>query len=220
MTTKDKILMVSLKFFLTQGYENTTLTMIADEVNIKKPSIYYHFKSKEGLLFNSIYFIINNLEEHITHSITKSASPKDQLQSFFECLLDFNSTLSVMIGNEFNNPINFITIFQLYANRFSEISETIDEYYKKISMILKEIIEQGQNEGLINDTLDKDMAIIDIISRIEGLIAISTIYKSVDINSIRIKLYESLWTSLSTKDMPKKHKKLFNYKNIGLGRKW
>ncbi|MFZ5969862.1 MAG: TetR/AcrR family transcriptional regulator [Bacillota bacterium] len=220
MTTKDRILMTSLKFFLTQGYDNTTLSMIADEVNIKKPSIYYHFKSKEDLLFQCIYLIINNLEGQIASSVAKSVHPKDKLESFFECVLDFNSKLSVMMGHDFNTPVNLISFFQLSANRFSELSERIDAYYKKISSILKEIIVEGQKKGLIKDTIDKHIAVIDIISRIEGLIAISFIYKSVDINSIRSQLYESLWTSLSNeRNLPAK-KKLIDYSNIGLGRKW
>ncbi|QZY55668.1 TetR/AcrR family transcriptional regulator [Crassaminicella profunda] len=220
MTTKNKILMASLKFFLVQGYENTTLSMIADAVDIKKPSIYYHFKSKEGLLFNSIYFILDNLEEQITHSITLSDTPKDQLSSFFECILDFNSKLSLMIGNDFNEPINFITIFQLYSNRFSELSERINQYYAKISNILKDIIHKGQKENLIRDSLNEEMAVIDIISRIEGLIALSSIYKSIDLNSIRSQLYENLWASLSVESDRPKNRKFFNYSPISLGRKW
>ncbi|QXM05229.1 TetR/AcrR family transcriptional regulator [Crassaminicella indica] len=220
MTTKNKILMASLKFFLVRGYENTTLSMIADAVNIKKPSIYYHFKSKEDLLFNSIYFILDNLEKQITHSITKSDNPKQQLESFFECILDFNSKLSLMIGNDFNAPINFITIFQLYSNRFCELSKRINEYYENISSILKDIIDQGQKKKLIKNTLDKEMTVIDIISRIEGLIALSTIYKSIDLNSIRNQLYENLWASISLENNSPKTKKFFNYGHINLGRKW
>ncbi|TCO75215.1 TetR/AcrR family transcriptional regulator [Marinisporobacter balticus] len=220
MNTKDRVLMASLKFFLIQGYENTTLSMIADEVNIKKPSIYYHFKSKEDLLFNSIYFIINNLEEKINHSVTKFVSPKDQLQSFFECALDFNTNLSIMIGNDFNHPINFITIFQLYSNRFNALSEKIDTYYKNISTILEEIIDTGQKNGLIKGSIDKNIAVLDIISRVEGLIAISTLYKSVDMKNKRNQLYENLWLSLSSEKPQSKTKKFFEYKNIGLGRKW
>ncbi|MCT4621818.1 MAG: TetR/AcrR family transcriptional regulator [Marinisporobacter sp.] len=221
MTTKDRILIASLKFFLIEGYENTTLSMIADAVDIKKPSIYYHFKSKEGLLFHSIYFILDTLEEQITHSVTNSNTPKEQLESFFECILDFNSKLSLIIGNDFNEPINFITMIQIHSNRFRELSERIHQYYEKISHILKDIMEQGQKKNLIKDTLDKDMAVIDIISRIEGLIALSTVYKTIHLNTIRNQLYENLWLSLASQNNPqKKDRKFFNYGPISLGRKW
>ncbi|MBB6214195.1 AcrR family transcriptional regulator [Anaerosolibacter carboniphilus] len=220
MTTKDKILMVSLKLFLTQGYDNTTLSMIADEVNIKKPSIYYHFKSKEDLLFDCIYLILNNLEEQIAHSITNSVHPKDRLASFFECILDFNANLSTILEYDFDAPVNLILFFQMSANRFSELSDRIDEYYKKISCFLKEIIVEGQQKCLIKDTIHTDLTIIDIISRIEGLIAISFVYKSIDMNSIRKQLYENLWSSLSNENNLSAKKKLIDYSKIGLGRKW
>jgi len=60
--TKDKIKLISLTLFTKYGYEGTTLSEIAKQVGIQKPSIYNHFKNKDDLflcLFEEI------LEEHI-----------------------------------------------------------------------------------------------------------------------------------------------------------
>lgn len=48
--TRDLILQVSAKLFLSQGYSATTLRQIADAAKIKAGSIYYHFSSKEEIL--------------------------------------------------------------------------------------------------------------------------------------------------------------------------
>ncbi len=47
--TKEKIVEVSRKLFSQKGFDATSMEDIAEEVGIRKPSLYYHFDSKEGI---------------------------------------------------------------------------------------------------------------------------------------------------------------------------
>ena len=47
MNTKDKILNEALKLFSQKGYSAVHLSEIAKAVNIKTPSLYKHYKSKQ-----------------------------------------------------------------------------------------------------------------------------------------------------------------------------
>ena len=50
MTTKDRILDEALTLFAENGYDGTGVEQIAENVGIKAPSLYKHFKGKEDIL--------------------------------------------------------------------------------------------------------------------------------------------------------------------------
>ena len=50
MSTKEKILETALTLFAKNGYDGTSVEQIAQDVGIKAPSLYKHFKGKEDIL--------------------------------------------------------------------------------------------------------------------------------------------------------------------------
>jgi AcrR family transcriptional regulator len=49
-STRERILDVALDLFTDQGFDGTSMREIAERLDITKPSIYYHFASKEEIL--------------------------------------------------------------------------------------------------------------------------------------------------------------------------
>lgn len=58
--TKRRILEQGLKLFSSYGYEETALKDIAENVNIKTPSIYAYFESKQDLFEHIVSFVIED----------------------------------------------------------------------------------------------------------------------------------------------------------------
>jgi AcrR family transcriptional regulator len=52
--TKAEAQRIALELFSSQGYESTSMRQIAAELGISKPSLYYHFASKEDIVRSGI----------------------------------------------------------------------------------------------------------------------------------------------------------------------
>ena len=64
MSTKEKILETALSLFAENGYNGTSMEQIAQNVGIKAPSLYKHFKGKEDILNSLIDIAEARYEEN------------------------------------------------------------------------------------------------------------------------------------------------------------
>ena len=65
MTTREKILEVSLDMFAKQGYTAVSIRDICKKVGIKESSVYYHFKNKQSIFDEFINKLINRWRRFI-----------------------------------------------------------------------------------------------------------------------------------------------------------
>ena len=62
MNTKEKIFDTALDLFSKKGYDSVSLREIAEEVGIKKSSIYSHYPSKEAILIDIFEYLTKLFE--------------------------------------------------------------------------------------------------------------------------------------------------------------
>jgi len=77
---KEWILNTAAEIFAKKGYEKTTLEEIAAELKMTKGSLYYYFRGKEDILFQSL-LIAHRLANDVLRKISakKGLSPKEKL---------------------------------------------------------------------------------------------------------------------------------------------
>ena len=73
--TKTKILDVSARMFSRQGYNGTVLRDIANELDMKAGSLYYHFESKEQLVLEVLNIGLQNITDKVIEAV--DALPED-----------------------------------------------------------------------------------------------------------------------------------------------
>ncbi|ANU10736.1 TetR family transcriptional regulator [Planococcus antarcticus DSM 14505] len=79
----DLILQTAISHFAKEGYEGASLSKIAEEVGIKKPSIYAHYKGKDNLFLSALQYSFH--------------TQKIQLASYFDSMRE-ESLESLLLG--------------------------------------------------------------------------------------------------------------------------
>lgn len=227
MDTRTKIINSSIKNFLNLGYEKTSLELIASEVGIKKPSIYYHFKNKEELFSFSLEYILEAMKSKISNLNPAEASPRYMLEHILSSLMDFNIDLSMSIGVDYNKPINIVNLFHLSRERFPSLNKSIDDYYNILQHNIENIIMMGQKNGEVKPEINPKQLSTEIIAWYEGLFTLSSVYSSFNINNIRQSINNNIWINIASVEMDKQAKaknKFFkpktSTKSMSLGTKW
>lgn len=61
--TKKRIQEIALELFAERGYDKTSLKEVADRLNITRPALYYHFKTKEDILNSAVSDLLDSVGE-------------------------------------------------------------------------------------------------------------------------------------------------------------
>lgn len=73
-TGRDRILRVAAELFLTGGYAETSIRIIADAVDMRPASIYHHFASKDALLAEILDIGMNAVTEAFETASNETAN--------------------------------------------------------------------------------------------------------------------------------------------------
>ena len=81
--TRALIVSEAMILFATRGYERTSLDAIAKSIGISAPALYYHFDSKDEILFATLETTLLNLQTMASEAVDAAGdSPAEQLTAF------------------------------------------------------------------------------------------------------------------------------------------
>ena len=82
--TKEAIMDKSLELFLEKGYHGTSTAQICDSLGISKPTLYWHFKNKQELVFYAHKNLMTSLLRPILDKMEKCNEPLERIEMFIE----------------------------------------------------------------------------------------------------------------------------------------
>lgn len=147
--TVERILDVSLELFIKNGYENTSIQNIIDNLGgLSKGAIYHHFKSKDKILEAVSEKIYSNTEKRIKEIIkNNSLNGLEKLREMFKSSIENPNQEKLFTASPMllNNP-------SLLAMQLKESIEIIAPKY------IQPIIEEGIKDGSIKTDYPKELA--------------------------------------------------------------
>lgn len=76
---RKELVAIAARMFCDQGYESTTVRMLADAMGIKSGSLFHHFSDKQEILFAVIESGMQHAMQIATQAIQERDDPKERL---------------------------------------------------------------------------------------------------------------------------------------------
>ncbi|WP_234405500.1 TetR/AcrR family transcriptional regulator [Paenibacillus sp. IHBB 10380] len=173
------ILETGYHLFAEHGFEKTSMAMIAKEVGISKPALYYHFSSKKD--------IIDVIFDEICQSIgfANFFSVQDYTKDNFEekLISDGLSIINRQYEDDYYSRI--MNQFQALGYRNPNYSHKLIESLEGFTTGFVELLRHGASIGAVDDkdTLIKAQMLTMIIDSIDNFISYKLEYR-----------YDDIWT--------------------------
>lgn len=120
------------------GYKKTSTEEIARSLNRTKASLYHYFKSRDDILSAAVEYEGAMILENIKEGLKSETSPEKKIRTFFLVRAD-----SIYKLGKFYKQVR-----EEYFNRYSFIMDALKDYNKEELQILKDIINEGIEQGI------------------------------------------------------------------------
>jgi TetR/AcrR family fatty acid metabolism transcriptional regulator len=138
-----RILEAAVKVFAQQGYHQSTISQIAKEAGVADGTIYLYFKNKDDILVQFFNFKTKQAFERFREEVDGAGNAIEKLGNLIRRHLA-----------EFQRDRDMAIVYQMETHQISRPAEVqIKDMSKMYLDIISEIVESGQQEGIIRRDL-------------------------------------------------------------------
>jgi AcrR family transcriptional regulator len=138
--SKKELLAIAIDCFALQGYQGTTIDMIAKAAGVTKGALYYHFRDKEDLLFQAVRDRVSDFEHRVVAAVTPVDDPIAALRKIADSC-QFVATR--------NNHRRFLLTLMVEAiDSLPDLSVQFREMMRRFRAFVAGIVKLGQERGL------------------------------------------------------------------------
>ncbi|MBH0156322.1 TetR/AcrR family transcriptional regulator [Fictibacillus sp. 5RED26] len=161
--TYDQLKQTALIQFAQLGFEGASLSVIANEVGIKKQSIYTHFKSKDDLYIQTFHEATDCEIDFVKQFIEdqESLQLREVLSKFLtEYLERFekNNNMKFFMRTSFYPPVKHEEVIKMGSNKFVD----------RLESLFTELFEQ--NSDLLRVDITPETAALSFLTMLDGLL--------------------------------------------------
>ncbi len=135
---KERILEEASTLFYERGYRGTTLDAIAERLEVSKPFIYHHFKSKAELLVEIYKRVLRLCLETIETAASSPGTAREQLRSFAvnytQIVIKEQAIVAIFFREEQNLP----------PEEIDSINALKREFDAKLTKLLQHGVDKGE----------------------------------------------------------------------------
>jgi len=161
-----EILRAATRRFARQGFDGTSLQQIADDVGIRKPSLLYHYASKEKLRLAVLDALLERWNEVLPRLLMAAAGGERRFGAVIQETVHFftedSDRAKLLVRETLDRP--------------DDMRERLTEYVSPWLHVVAAYIRQGQQQGDVYEDADPEAYILQVINLVvSGVSAASSI---------------------------------------------
>jgi AcrR family transcriptional regulator len=149
---RSQILEVATALFARQGYRETNLGQIADELGFRRQAVYHYFRAKDDIL----YELIADAGEMMTSSARPIFDADRRPDAKLADLV--RNHVRVVLSDPSRFRVQFNELNKLTGDRAKPLQDGISAYIHRIA----DVISDGQREGVFFDGPPTSLALLII----------------------------------------------------------
>ena len=135
---RDRLLGAALQLFARKGFESASVRELTEAAKVTRPTLYYHFGSKEGLYLELVERLCATVEDSILRSLAPQGTARVRLRSFVLKILDS------IIEDAGNQRFFFVISLDPRRNNLSSFHERTRNF---IAAVVELLLEEGAEKG-------------------------------------------------------------------------
>ena len=167
MDVRAKILQEATRLFAANGVDGTSLQDISDAVGVKKPSLLYHFPSKEALHASVLEHLLSRWNEAVPR-LLKAAAREDR----FDAILD--ETISFFA----EDPDRARLLLREGLDRPDEMRMLLRVHASAWLGVISQSIVKAQEVGSMRADVDAESYVLQVIQLVIGNFGFGPILQS------------------------------------------
>src|SRR3954468_19595995 len=168
MDMRAKILTEATRLFAGKGVDGTSLQEISDAVGVRKPSLLYHFPSKEALHASVLEDLLSRWNESVPR-LLKAAAREDRFDAILDETLSFFATdpdrARLLLREALDRPDEMRALLRLHASTWLGL--------------VSDSIKKAQADGAMRAEVDAEAYVVQVIHLLVGCFAVGPVLGSV-----------------------------------------
>src|SRR2546425_391157 len=157
---RKQLMAAAIDCFARLGYQGTTIARIARDAGVTKGAVYYHFRDKEELLFETVKDRIGGFEQHVLEKVTPTPDALTRLREVVDACF-FHATVS-------NHRRFIITLMVEALDTNPRLSTEFRNILRRMRAFLAGVVRRGQQREVIRPDIVPEEAAALIAAGIIG----------------------------------------------------
>jgi AcrR family transcriptional regulator len=159
--TRDRIVGEAARLFVRKGYIATSISDLAQAVELTKGALYHHFESKEAIFFAVIEMIRAAWRDSVARKVVGSHDAIERLSALLE-----NHALFLERNEAFCLVLNGM-MTELEGVK-PELLAALQLVYRELTRFVEQILLKGQAAGQVRSDIDANLTALTIVGMLRG----------------------------------------------------